>query len=115
MGQQYPLRISITGKEHSIGIGKGVIQALGSPKCICILKSKDKDSIAIVPCDEREYLSVYVPYSLLSNRHKKLRVYSRAFTDEIIFANDFHYDKANIVKGSYSEEMNAVIFPLKVF
>lgn len=110
------LTISImsAGHEEGILIGKDVIRALGMPTYICVLKGKDKKSIAIAPAKEKEYLSWEVPDGYLNNKNKKFRVYSRAFVKGIIKANKLDPSKTHKVIGTYDEKQNLVIFPLKV-
>ncbi|MBR0159992.1 MAG: hypothetical protein IJQ02_01660 [Oscillospiraceae bacterium] len=108
------LPISILGKENGILIGRNVILKLGVPNCICILKGTDKESIAIVPCAEKQPLSFKVPEDFIGARNRKMRIYSQAFVQELLTANGLDPAKTHRIYGAYSEEYNAAIFPLKV-
>lgn len=108
------LPISILGRENGILIGRNVILKLGVPNYICILKGTDKESIAIVPCTEKQPLSFKVPEDFLGARNRKMRIYSQAFVQELLAANDLDPMKTHRIYGAYSEAHNAAIFPLKV-
>ena len=108
------LPISILGRENGILIGRNVILKLGVPNCVCILKGTDKESIAIVPCTEKQPLSFKVPEDFIGARNRKMRIYSQAFAQELLMANDLDPAKTHRIYGEYSEAHNAVIFPLKV-
>ena len=106
--------ISLMGGEYGILVCHSVIQRLGSPNYICILKGIDKQSIAIAPCSEKHALSYKVPENLIS-ADRKIRIYSRDFVQELRLANGLDPAKTHRIYGEYSEKHNAVIFPLKVF
>ena len=108
------LSISVMGAEHGILVGRKIVEALGYPAYICILKSEDKQSIAITPCSRKHVLSIKVPDNYAEQRNAKFRIYSHAFIEELLIANDLEPAKTHRVIGEYSEEHNAAIFPLKV-
>jgi len=109
------LRISVSGPGREIYVGKEVIRALGEPKHVCVLKGKDKQSIAITPCPERMALSFEVPEDCLTNENRKLRIYSSSFVEELLAANNLVGERTHIINGRYAPAINAVVFPLKVF
>ncbi|MBQ9606264.1 MAG: hypothetical protein IJV16_03720 [Lachnospiraceae bacterium] len=111
---QKKLSISVMGAEHGILIGRKIVEALGLPDYICILKGEDKQSIAIAPCSRKHVLSFKVPDNYMQRRNSKLRIYSHAFVEELLMANDLEPDKTHRIMGEYSKEHNAAIFPLKV-
>ena len=113
-GTANKLSISIMGEEHGILIGRSIINTLGNPAYICILKSEDKQSIAFAPCSRKHVLSFKVPDGYLESRNMKFRIYGQAFVDELLAANDLEPSKTHKVYGEYSAERNAAIFPLKV-
>ena len=113
-GTANKLSISIMGEEHGILIGRSIINTLGNPAYICILKSEDKQSIAFAPCSRKHVLSFKVPDGYLESRNMKFRIYGQAFVDELLAANDLEPSKTHKVYGEYSAEHNAAIFPLKV-
>ena len=108
------LSISIMGAEHGILIGRKIVEALGYPEYLCILKGEDKQSIAITPCSRKHVLSFKVPDNYAEQRNAKFRIYSHAFIEELLNANELEPAKTHRVVGEYSEEHNAAIFPLKV-
>lgn len=108
------LSISVMGEEHGILIGRSVVDKLGLPTHICILKGEDKQSIAIVPCAGKHVLSFKVPDDYITTPNRKFRIYSHDFIEELLIANNLEPAKTHRVYGEYSEEHNAVIFPLKV-
>jgi len=108
------LHISVSDLEYDIYVGKDVIRALGVPKHVCVLKGKDKQSIAIVPCRGKYPLSFAVPDDCLTNENRKLRIHSIPFVDELLRANNLESGKTHSITGVYSSRINAVVFPLKV-
>jgi hypothetical protein len=104
-------KISIDGKSNCIYISKEVIKLLGTPEYVCILVGADKRKIAITACQEKHVMSYKVPASYTE---RKLRVYSMGFTHALIQANHLDEEKTNVITGEYSEENNAVIFPVKL-
>ena len=108
------LRISLSGPKAEIYVGKEIIRTLGEPKHVCILKGKDKKSIAITPCSEKMSLSFAVPDDCLTNENRKLRIYSSSFVEELLQANGLIWGQTHIIAGKYAPSINAVVFPLKV-
>lgn len=111
---QKKLSISVMGADHGLLIGRRIVEALGFPDYICILKGEDKKSIAIAPCSSKQVLSFKVPDNYMQQRNSKFRIYSHAFVEELLMANDLEPEKTHRIFGEYSEEHNAAIFPLKV-
>ena len=110
-----PIRISITGRRHEFLIGRSVIQLLGDPDCLCVLKSEDKQTIAITPCSSVLPLSFSIPSSYYNIKGRKFRIYSKPFTEELVSANGWDRMQTQHVFGTYNAEQNAVVFPVKVF
>lgn len=111
-GNKYSVRveISISGKRKEIHIGKDVVRLLGAPRYLCLKVNKAMDSIAVMPCPEKEYMSFKVPDGILLGKHVSMRVVSRAFVEKILMANGYKDNSTYQITGTYLEKNNAVIF-----
>ncbi len=108
------LIISLIGPQCGIRISRSVISALGWPKCVCFLKSENKQTMAIGPCAPEEPLALTVPAEMRTNKDRRMRIYCKQFTDELFQANDMDPTQNYAITGEYDERLNAVVFPLKV-
>lgn len=108
------LIISLIGPQCGIRISRSVVSALGWPQCICFLKSENKQTMAIGPCPPGQPLAMAVPKEMRTNRERKMRIYCKQFTDELFRANGMDPTQNYAITGEYNENLNAVVFPLKV-
>lgn len=104
------IEISISGKRNEIHIGKDVVRLLGVPEFLCMKVNKAMDSIAIMPCTGKEYMSFKVPEGILLGKHVSMKVVSQSFVDTIMSVNGLKSNRTYQVTGIYSEKNNAVIF-----
>ncbi|MBR3243011.1 MAG: hypothetical protein IKF90_09970 [Parasporobacterium sp.] len=103
-------RITLNGKLHSITISKDVVRLLGLPSHVCIMRNLDGRSLAVRPCDEKEYLSLEVPEFESWKRNKHLRIYSTEFVREFLVHNGCDESETLTMPGEYDPKNNAVIF-----
>lgn len=111
-GNKHSVRveISISGKRKEIHIGKDVVRLLRAPKYLCLKINKAMDSIAVMPCPGKEYMSFKVPDGILLGKHVSMRVVSSAFVEKILAVNGYKNNNTYQITGTYLEKNNAVIF-----
>lgn len=106
-------RITIDGRKECISIGRDVIRVLGYPNYISILKNDVQKTIAITQCQSREVLSFKVPEGFPDEKKKMFRVYSQAFTRDLMEAYQLDRAKSHAFLGWYVKEYDAVVFSLE--
>lgn len=106
------LGLSIYGKNYTFHIFKDVIRALNTPKYLC-LKTKDLNSIAIMPTKTEENMSFRVPENLLEDKSKQFVITSKPFVENVFNANNLDLQKSYRMVGYHLEKENAVIFDVK--
>ncbi|MCD7957086.1 MAG: hypothetical protein LUG93_15325 [Lachnospiraceae bacterium] len=113
-GNKHAVRveISISGKRKEIHIGKDVVRLLGAPTYLCLKVNKAMDSIAVMPCPGKEYMSFKVPEGILLGKHVSMRVVSSSFVERILAVNGYRDNRTYQITGTYFEKNNAVVFNL---
>ena len=104
------LGLTISGIRYELSVGKNVIRVLSQPEYICFRVNPKKDSIIIFPCDYSDPMSYKVPDGLLRAEHKILRIYSKAFVQETLAANNLCTDSTYTMYGRYYPKQNLVRF-----
>lgn len=104
------IEISLSGKRKEIHIGKDVVRLLGVPAYICLKVNKALDSIVVMPCAGKEYMSFKVPEGILQGKNVSMRVNSQPFVGKMLAVNGYKSDRTYQVRGIYLEKNNAVIF-----
>ena len=104
--------ITIDCRQYCINVGRDVVRLLECPKCICILESERRHTIAMAPCDDSVVLSFKVPERFPEDRSRKFRIYSQSLVTEIMENYDLDPGHSYTLKGKLDEAMNAVIFHL---
>ena len=106
------LTLSLSGCDRRINIGKDVVRVLGVPQYVCIKVNEDLSSIAVLPCEEKEYMSVKVPEKLLTDRKTKLRITSKSYVHQLLTTNGLNPAGTYTFLGNLSGNSNAVVFHL---
>ena len=106
------LNLSLSGIDNRINIGKDVVRALGIPKFVCIKVNEDLSSIAVLPSEEKEYMSVKVPDKLLIEKKAKLRITSKSYVYQLLTTNGLDPSSTFVFHGVLSSNSNAVVFNL---
>jgi len=106
------LKLSLSGIDNRINIGKDVVRALGVPQFVCIKVNEDLSSIAVLPCEEKEYMSVKVPNNLLTGKKVKLRITSKSYVRQLLTTNGLDPKCTYVFRGVLSNNSNAVVFDL---
>lgn len=104
--------LTLQGKKCCLSVSKGVIKAFGCPPYITLKISDAKDSISVIPCDERDAMSFKVPSSLFTNRHTVMRINSKRFVHGIMLTNDLDISKTYNLSGAYIKDRNTAVFSL---
>lgn len=107
------IEISISGKRKEIHFSKDVVRLLGTPAYLCMKVNKERNSIAVMPCPGKEYMSFKVPNGIQFGKMVSMRVCSKPFVDLILAANGYKNDCTYQVSGVYSEKNNAVVFNME--
>jgi len=106
------LTLSLSGCDRRINIGKDVVRVLGVPQYVCIKVNEGLSSIAVLPCEEKEYMSVKVPEKLLTDRKTKLRMTSKSYVNQLLTTNGLDPAGTYVFQGVLSGNSNAVVFNL---
>ena len=106
------LGLSLQGTKSCMGIGKGVIRALGNPDYVSFSVSDAHDSISVFPCDEDDVMSFKVPERLFSDVNCTMRINSKQFVHRIMKSNDLDVSRTYTLSGEYIEDMNSAVFSL---
>lgn len=106
------IELSLQGVKNCIGIGKGVIRALGKPSHVSLKISDSNDSISVFPCDEDDVMSFRVPDRLFLNHNCKMRINSKKFVHSIMKSNNLDIMQTYILSGEYLAEKNTAVFSL---
>ena len=109
----YCPQITIDGRQDCISIGRDVIRILGYPNYISILKNDSQKTIAIRQSESREVLSFKVPEGFPDEKKKMFRIYSRAFTSDLLETYQLDQMKSHAFIGRYVTEYDAVVFSLE--
>lgn len=107
------LKLSISGREGRIRIGKGVVKALGNPDFICIYVSTESDALMVRQCKQKEFLSIKVKKNDNSTPKDDLLLYSLQFTTELCVNNEWNPNYTYQMHGIYDKNHNAVVFQYK--
>lgn len=107
------IEISLSGKRKEIHISKDVVRLLGTPAYLCLKVNKERNSIAVMPCPGKEYMSFKVPKDIQFGNMVSMRVCSKPFVDLILDANGYKNNCTYQVSGAYSEKNNAVVFNME--
>lgn len=110
--QSKNIKLSIQGNHNCIGIGKGVLIAMGCPSHVSLKISDTKDSISVFPCDEDDIMSFRVPAKLLTNRSCVMRINSKKFVHGLMVSNDMDTTKTYTFNGEYVKDKNMAVFSL---
>lgn len=106
------LTLSLSGCDRRINIGKDVVRVLGVPQYVCIKVNEDLSSIAVLPCEEKEYMSVKVPEKLFTDKKSKLRITSKSYVNQLLTTNGMDPAGTYAFRGVLSGNSNAVVFNL---
>ena len=106
------LTLSLSGCDRRINIGKDVVRVLGVPQYVCIKVNEDLSSIAVLPCEEKEYMSVKVPEKLFTDKKSKLRITSKSYVNQLLTTNGMDPAGTYVFQGVLSGNSNAVVFNL---
>ena len=107
------LGIFFSGDSECITVGKNVIRALDQPSYIGFRVNKTRDSMIIFACDSKDQMSYKVPTRLFEEKRHTVRMYSKAFVEELIEKNNLDINTNYMVPGRYLPEINMVVFDLK--
>lgn len=110
--QSKNIKLSIQGSHNCIGIGKGVLIAMGCPSHVSLKISDAKDSISVFPCDEDDIMSFRVPTKILSDRRCVMRINSKKFVHGLMLSNDMDATKTYTFDGEYVKDKNMAVFSL---
>lgn len=100
-----PYRLSVT-------IGKDVVKCLGFPTYLSLRINEQKNTLALIPCEEKSVLSFKVPEKLLTDHHTVFRINSKSFVMTLLTMCGLSENCIYECKGVFSEKVNAVIFSL---
>ena len=106
------LKMSLQGSKNCIGIGRGVIKALGLPTHVSLKISDAHDFISVFSCDEDDIMAFRVPAKLFSDHGCAMRIFSKRFVQGIMQTNELDSSKTYIFDGAYFEGKNAAVFSL---
>ena len=107
------LQMTIYGKRERVHLTKDVIRVLGVPNYICVKVNNEWNSIVVMPCADKEYLSFKVPNGILLGENKKMEFRSKAFTDTLLERNGLEQQGTYIVPCLYLERHNVLVFDFK--
>ncbi len=107
------LWMTIYGKRERIFFTKDVIRILGVPNFICIRVNAEWNSVLVMPCADKDYLSFRVPNDILSEPNKKMEFRSKAFTDTLLKSNGLDRQGTYTVQGWYFEKRNVLVFDFR--
>ena len=99
-------------RAERLGIGKGVIKALGKPSHVSIKISDSRDSLSIFPCDEDDVMAFRVPLKLFIDHRCVMRINSKQFVHGIMRTNQMDTSKTYVLSGEFLEEKNTAVFSL---
>jgi len=105
-------RITIQGRESTIGIGKDIIRGLGYPKFVKFLVNEAYDELLFVPCEDHDPMSFKVPDDLF-DPEAKFRIYSKPFVRDIMERNDLSKTRTHLFHGVKHTKENAIVFQLR--
>jgi len=106
------LTLSLSGCDDRIHIGKDVVRVLGLPRYVCIKVNEDLSSIAVLPSEEKEYMSVKVPENLFTDQKATLRISSKSYVNQLLITNGLDPSVSHAFRGVLSSNSNAVVFNL---
>ena len=108
----YAIKMTLQGAYNCIGIGKGVIRALGTPSHISLKISDNNDSLSIFPCDEDDVMAFRVPEKLLIDHRCVMRISSKRFVHGVMHSNNMDTTRTYILSGEYIKDKNIAVFSL---
>ena len=106
------IELSIQGSRNCIGVGKGVIRALGSPSHVTMKISDTHDSLSMFPCDEDDVMSFRVPVRLFCDRSCVMRINSKRFVHGLMLSNNMDVTRTYTLSGEYVPDKNIAVFSL---
>ena len=106
------IELSIQGVRCCIGVGKGVIRALGSPTHVTMKISDAHDSLSMFPCDEDDVMSFRVPGRLFSDHSCVMRITSKRFVHGLMRSNNMDVTRTYTLSGEYVPDKNVAVFSL---
>ena len=106
------IELSIQGARCCIGVGKGVIRALGSPTHVTMKISDAHDSLSMFPCDEDDVMSFRVPVRLFSDHSCVMRINSKRFVHGLMRSNNMDVTRTYTLTGEYVPDKNVAVFSL---
>ena len=106
------IELSILGARCCIGVGKGVIRALGSPTHVTMKISDTHDSLSMFPCDEDDVMSFRVPVRLFSDHSCVMRINSKRFVHGLMRSNNMDVTRTYTLSGEYVPDKNVAVFSL---
>lgn len=107
------LVITIKGSRDRIYIGRDVVRALGKPQFVCVKVNADMSALAIMPSEEKEYMSFKVPEKMFDVHNADFNMHSKIFVNTILTTNGLDPQQNHSLKGIYSQTDNAVVFKMK--
>jgi len=106
------IELSIQGARNCIGVGKGVIRALGSPSHVTMKISDTHDSLSVFPCDEDDVMSFRVPVRLFCDHSCVMRINSKRFVHGLMISNNMDVSRTYTLSGEYIPDKNVAVFSL---
>ena len=107
------LFLTVYKNNTGIGISRAVIRKLGCPRYITLKINKKLNSIAIFPCNSRDYMSFKVPEQLFVNPNVKMKICSKGFIAWMNTITNRPVCESYLIEGEYSSRNNLVYFPMK--
>ena len=106
------IELSIQGAHNCIGVGKGVIRALGRPSHVTMKISDTHDSLSVFPCDEDDVMSFRVPVRLFCDHSCVMRINSKRFVHGLMRSNNMDVSRTYTLSGEYIPDKNVAVFSL---
>ena len=96
------IELSIQGARNCIGVGKGVIRALGSPSHVTMKISDSHDSLSVFR----------VPVRLFCDHSCVMRINSKRFVHGLMLSNNMDVSRTYTLSGEYIPDKNIAVFSL---
>ena len=106
------IELSILGARCCIGVGQGVIRALGNPTHVTMKISDSHDSLRMFPCDEDDVMSFRVPVRLFCDHSCVMRINSKRFVHGLMRSNNMDVTRTYTLSGVYVPDKNVAVFSL---
>ena len=106
-------KMTISGREDTIRLGRDVVLGLGEPEYIKILVSDTYNELVFTRCSDKEPMAFKVP-KVTNSYNYRMRMYSKEFVHDVLRRNRLMEMESYVFKGRYLNEQNsAIVFSLE--